>query len=107
VNPDTRAVIARVVVSNPGGLLKKSMYVRVRIHTKAASHGLMAPVSAILRDDENLPFVYVAQPNGGFTRRRITLGYRNGDQFEIPSGLSAGDRVVGDGGVFVQFMQSQ
>jgi len=29
VNPDTRAVSARVVVANPGGVLKKSMYVRV------------------------------------------------------------------------------
>ena len=27
--------------------------------------------------------------------------------YEIPSGLQAGERVVADGGVFVQFMQSQ
>ena len=107
MNPDTRAVIARVVAPNPGGVLKKSMYVRVRIRSQEDSRGLLAPVSSILRDDENLPFVYVAQPNGGFARRRVTLGYRTGDQFEIPSGLAAGDRVVGDGGIFVQFMQSQ
>jgi len=107
VNPDTRAVIARVVAPNPGGVLKKSMYVRVRIRSQEDSRGLLAPVSSILRDDENLPFVYVAQPNGGFARRRVTLGYRTGDQFEIPSGLAAGERVVGDGGIFVQFMQSQ
>jgi cobalt-zinc-cadmium efflux system membrane fusion protein len=107
VNPDTRAVNARVVVANPDGRLKKSMYVRVRIRSQQTSRGLLAPVSAILRDDENLPFVYVAQANGAFARRRVTLGYRTGDQFEIPSGLAAGDRVVGDGGVFVQFMQSQ
>jgi len=107
VNPDTRAVAARVVVANPGGLLKKQMYVRVRLHSRQASSGLLAPVSSILRDDENLPFVYVAQPKGGFARRRVTLGYRTGDRYEIASGLQAGDRVVGDGGVFVQFMQNQ
>jgi cobalt-zinc-cadmium efflux system membrane fusion protein len=107
VNPDTRAVLVRVAVANPGGLLKKSMYVRVHIRSRQDSRGLLAPVSSILRDDENLPFVYVAQANGTFARRRVTLGYRSGDQFEIPSGLGAGDRVVGDGGVFVQFMQSQ
>jgi len=107
VNPETRAVAARVVVANPGGLLKKQMYVRVRLQSRQASSGLLAPVSAILRDDENLPFVYVAQARGGFARRRVTLGYRTGDQYEIPSGLQAGDRVVGDGGIFVQFMQSQ
>jgi cobalt-zinc-cadmium efflux system membrane fusion protein len=107
VNPDTRAVSARVVVPNPGGLLKKQMYVRVRLHSRQTSNGLLAPVSSILRDDENLPFVYVAQLHGDFARRRVTLGYRTGDQYEIPTGLQAGDRVVGDGGVFVQFMQSQ
>ena len=58
VDPDTRAVAARVVVDNPHGLLKKQMYVSVRVHSRQASHGLLVPVSAILRDDENLPFVY-------------------------------------------------
>jgi cobalt-zinc-cadmium efflux system membrane fusion protein len=65
------------------------------------------PVSAILRDDENLPFVYVAQPDGSFARQRVTLGYRTGDQYDIAAGLKAGDRIVVDGGLFVQFMQSQ
>ncbi len=107
VNPDTRAILTRVVVANPAGLLKKQMYVRVHIRSKQDSTGLLVPVSAILRDDENLPFVYVAGAGGTFTRRHVTLGYRTGDQYDIPQGLQAGDRVVIDGGVFVQFMQSQ
>jgi cobalt-zinc-cadmium efflux system membrane fusion protein len=107
VNPDTRAVLARVVVANPGGVLKKQMYVRVKIQSRQASNGLLVPASAILRDDENLAFVYVAQAGGGFARRHVTLGYATGDQYEIPQGLTAGDKVVVDGGVFVQFMQNQ
>jgi membrane fusion protein, heavy metal efflux system len=107
VNPDTRSVVARVVVDNPGDLLKKQMYVRVQIHSRQQSSGLLAPVSAILRDDENLPFVYAAQPNGGFARRPVSLGPRTGDQYEITAGLTAGDRIVVDGGIFIQFMQSQ
>jgi cobalt-zinc-cadmium efflux system membrane fusion protein len=107
VNPDTRAVSARVVVPNPGGALKKQMYVRVRIRSQQASRGLMAPVSSILRDDENLPFVFVAQPGDGFARRRVTLGERSGDQVEVAGGLRAGERIVADGGLFLQFMQNQ
>jgi len=107
VNPDTRAVIARVVVDNPGGLLKKQMYVRVRIQARRESSGLLVPVSAILRDDENLPFVYLAQTGGGYARRPVTLGDRVGDQFNILAGLRTGDRIVVDGGLFIQFMQSQ
>jgi cobalt-zinc-cadmium efflux system membrane fusion protein len=107
VNPDTRSVVARVAVDNPQDRLKKQMYVRVRIQARQESRGLLVPVSAILRDDENLPFVYVVQPDGSFARRHVTLGYRAEAQYDIPAGIKAGDRVVTDGGLFVQFMQSQ
>jgi cobalt-zinc-cadmium efflux system membrane fusion protein len=107
VNPDTRLVAARVLVNNTQGLLRKQMYVNVRIHSLHPETGMLVPVSSILRDDENLPFVYVAQADGSFARRSVTQGYRVGDQFQIPNGLRAGDQVVVDGGIFVQFMQNQ
>ena len=68
---------------------------------------LLVPVSAVLRDDENLPFVYVTQPDGSFARRHITLGSRIDDRYAVPEGLNAGDRVVTNGGLFMQFLQSQ
>ncbi len=107
VNPDTRAVLARVAVENPQGLLKKQMYVRVRIQSRQPGRGLLVPVSAILRDDENLPFVYATQRDGSFARQHVTLGHRSGEQYVISDGLKAGDQVVVDGGIFVQFMQNQ
>ena len=107
VDPTTRSVMVRVVVENPGDLLKKQMYVRVKIQAHQESSGLLIPVSAILRDDVNLPFVYVVQPDGSFARRHVTLGYRTGDQYDIPDGLQAGDQIVVDGALFIQFMQNQ
>ena len=107
VNPDTRSVQARVVVANPGEILKKQMYVRVRIHSRQPSSGLLVPVAAILRDDENLPFVYALKADGTFARQHVTLGDRSGDLYAITDGLKTGDRIVTDGGLFLQFMQSQ
>jgi membrane fusion protein, heavy metal efflux system len=107
VDPDTRSVAVRVVVDNPGDLLKKQMYVRVQIQAREESSGLLIPVSAILRDDENLPFVYLVGSDGSFARQHVTLGSRTGDQYLIAEGLKAGDRIVVDGGIFVQFMQNQ
>jgi cobalt-zinc-cadmium efflux system membrane fusion protein len=107
VDPDTRSVPVRVVVDNPGDLLKKQMYVRVRIRSRTESSGLLIPVSAVLRDEQNLPFVYVVESDAGFARRHITLGNRTGDQYVIPEGLAAGERIVVEGGLFVQFMQNQ
>lgn len=107
VDPDTRAVVARIVVPNFGDLLKKQMYVDVSMESGRVSTGLLVPVSAVLRDDENLPFLYVALPDGSFARRHVTLGYRDAQNYDVTSGLQSGDKVVANGALFLQFMQSQ
>jgi cobalt-zinc-cadmium efflux system membrane fusion protein len=107
VNPDTRSVLARVSVDNPKGLLKKDMYVEVHIQSRDQDRGLLIPVSAVLRDDENLPFVYVVTADGSYARRSVTLGARVDDRFVIPQGLQSGDQVVVDGSIFLNFIQTQ
>jgi len=107
VDADTRSMKARVVVANPSGLLKRQMYVHVLIQSRQQSSGILVPDSAVLRDDENLPFVYVTQRDGSFARRHVTLGERVGDRYLITAGLRAGDQVAIDGALFVQFMQNQ
>ncbi|MEJ0007123.1 MAG: hypothetical protein WDM77_12365 [Steroidobacteraceae bacterium] len=61
----------------------------------------------MLRDGENLPFIYQVRSDGSYERAHITLGSRVGDRYEITEGLKAGSQIVIDGGLFVQFMQSQ
>ena len=107
VDPSTRAIGVRVVAKNPKDILKKQMYVRVLIHSRREQTGLLVPVSAVLRDDENLPFVYLANADGSFSRRRITLGSRVDERYETTAGLAAGEQVVVEGGLFLQFLQSQ
>ena len=107
VDPNTRAVVARIVAPNPGDLLKKQMYVDVSIESGRVSTGLLVPVSAVLRDDQNLPFVYLALPDGSFARRHVTLGYRDSQNYDVTSGLESGDKIVSNGAIFLQFMQSQ
>ncbi|HEV7507949.1 MAG TPA: efflux RND transporter periplasmic adaptor subunit [Thermoanaerobaculia bacterium] len=102
VDPTTRAIAVRIVAPNPREALKRDLYVRVEIQASRESKGLLVPVSAILRDDENLPFVFVAKDDGSFPRRRVEIGPRMGDRQEITSGLSAGETVVAEGGLFLQ-----
>ncbi len=107
IGPDTRAVSARVAVDNPSGALKKQMYVTVRIQSHQPQRGLLVPVTAVLRDDENLPFVYMVESDGSYARRPVSLGTRVDDRYVIPEGLHPGDKVVVDGSIFLQFIQSQ
>lgn len=116
VDPTTKATSVRVVVPNTKRLLKKDMYVQIAIRSSRERQGLLIPVSAVLRDEDNLPFVFVEVPGGtttagnsrgGFARRQVTVGSRVGDQYEVRSGLTAGERIITEGGLFLQFAQSQ
>lgn len=102
VDPNTRAVPVRLDVPNPGEVLKRDLYVHVRLHSRQTAQGILVPVSAVLRDDQNLPFVFVAKPDGTFERRRVDLGARYGDGQEVRSGLTAGESIVVEGGLFLQ-----
>lgn len=107
VDPDTRSVSARVRVDNPDGVLKKGTYVEVHIRAHDEHTGLLIPVAAVLRNDEDLPFVYVAAPDGSYARQPVTLGQRVGNRFVVASGLHAGDKVVVDDSIFLNFIQTQ
>jgi membrane fusion protein, heavy metal efflux system len=102
VDPNTRAVAVRLDVANPGEVLKRDLYVQVTIHSRRPVRSLLVPVSAVLRDDENLPFVFIANADGTYGRRRVEIGARSGDRQEIRSGLRAGESVVIEGGLFLQ-----
>lgn len=109
VDSSTRATSVRLLVRNRDDLLKRDMYVNVAIRGDRQKSGILAPVDAVLRDDQNLPFVYVAtghSPNVQYERRSVTLGSRIGDDYEIISGLKPGDRVVAEGALFLQFAES-
>jgi membrane fusion protein, heavy metal efflux system len=58
------------------------------------------PVSSVLRNDENLPYVFVGRARN-FGRRPIVLGQRVGDRYEVRSGIQPGEDVVTEGAVFL------
>jgi len=107
VDPGTKAVTVRIVAPNNNHVLRRDMFVRVEIKSREEHRGILVPLASMLRDDQNLPFVFVQEKDGGFARRRVDLGLRVGDQYEITSGLAAGDKVVGNGALFLQFAESQ
>ncbi len=106
VDPATKATAVRVVVPNTERLLRRDMLVRVTIRALTPGTGLLVPVAAVLRDDENLPYVYVAAREG-FARRRVELGGRVDDRYEIASGLTPGESVVTDGALFLEGAATQ
>lgn len=106
LDPTTRTLQARIVVDNPSGKLKKDMYCVATITAGVISNAIAVPDSAVLRDDENQPFVYVASSSNQFGRRQVEIGQSENGETQILKGLSPGDKVVGNGSLFLQFANS-
>ena len=106
LDPATRTLQARIDTNNPGEKLKKDMYVVATVNAGAIKNAIALPDAAVLRDTENQPFVYAAASANQFGRRSVTLGESLEGQTQITSGLKEGDKVVGNGSLFLQFANS-
>ena len=106
LDPSTRTLQARIDTDNPGQKLKKDMYVSAVVRAGTIKDAIALPDSAILRDNVNQPFVYAESGTNQFAQRSVTLGEDLSGQTQITSGLKLGDRVVGDGSLFLQFANS-
>jgi membrane fusion protein, heavy metal efflux system len=103
IEPATRTTPVRIVTQNEGSLLKKDLFVDVVIHDRSTRDVLAVPTTAVLYDEQNFPFVYVQVGSGQFAQRQVTLGNQQADDTQILTGLKAGDPVVSQGSVFLQF----
>ena len=106
LDPNTRTLQARIETNNPGEKLKKDMYVVATVNAGTIPNAIALPDAAVLRDSENQPFVYAAAASNQFGRRSVTLGESLNGQTQIISGLKAGDQVIGNGSLFLQFANS-
>ena len=106
LDPSTRTLQARIETPNPHDKLKKDMYVVATVNAGAIKDAIALPDASVLRDNENQPFVYVADASNHFARRPVTLGESLDGKTQVTSGLKAGERVIGNGSLFLQFANS-
>ena len=94
VTPETRTAIVRIILANPGGLLKPAMYAHVEFssfHSKEKV--LTVPDSAIL-DTGTRRVVLIDLGAGRFEPRTVKLGMHADGYVEVLGGLRAGETVV-------------
>ncbi|MDR4493157.1 MAG: FixH family protein [Nitrospirales bacterium] len=91
----TRTVKVRLVFSNSQLKLKPDMYGTVRIQVNRGNR-LAVPEEAVL-DSGTRTVVFVAEKEGMFQPREVTLGPKVGSYYEIVSGLQQDERIVTSG----------
>jgi multidrug efflux pump subunit AcrA (membrane-fusion protein) len=92
VQGDAHSITARIVVPNPGGLLKPGMYATVGVDGPSRT-ALSVPTSAILNTGEHT-LVFVDMGGGSFMPRDVATGRVGDDYTEVLSGIEVGQRVV-------------
>lgn len=95
VAADTRALTLEAIVPNPANRLKPGFFATAQIEQATMAPGLLVPATAI-RTISGTARVFVIVGDR-IEERVIMAGQAVGDQVEIISGLTAGERVVASG----------
>jgi cobalt-zinc-cadmium efflux system membrane fusion protein len=105
LDPATRALAVRAVVSNGGGRLKPAMLATVSVAGPGTGASISLPDEAVQLMDAK-PTVFVAHPDarGGarMERRVVELGPRGGGRVTVLRGLRPGEIVVTSGAFAVK-----
>jgi cobalt-zinc-cadmium efflux system membrane fusion protein len=93
LDPSTRTLQVRVLVPNPGGVLKPQMYVTANFLTSGSRPAIVIPQTA-LQDLNGQHVVFIQTSADTFRPRIVVPGSSHDGQVEITQGLQRGDRVI-------------
>ncbi len=99
VDPATTTIEVWVQAPNEEEKLKPGGTVRVSIKAETLKDVMIVPAAAILNFDEGGEKVMIAMSDNTARERRINIGVRQGDNVQIISGVSEGEKVIVAGGL--------
>src|SRR5262249_19671975 len=108
LDPDTRRTKVRINIQNPATRFKPGMFANVTFFGPSQMMPVVPTSALVLKDDLSQVFVEVAPDpaTAAVAGRRfkavpVEVGFEQGDDAVVRSGLKAGDRVVVKGGVLL------
>ena len=99
LDADTRRTKVRVAFANPDTRFKPGMFASASFHAPARRAAVVPTSALVVKDDANQVLVEVAPWT--FEARTVDIGFQQGDQAVLTSGVKGGDRIVVKGGVLL------
>ena len=100
VDPNTHRLPVRAEIRNSDGVLKPMMFASFNIVTSNEVSSIGIPQSAVVYEGSEA-HVFAANDDGTLVVRPIRVGRVTGDMLEVISGLTAGDKIVTRGTLFI------
>lgn len=101
INPQadatTRTFTVKIRLANPNGRLLPGMMSDITIHTGKQVNAVSVPAEAVIRDADDLTYVFVVNEAHKAIRKRIVAGGLSANEVLITQGLQTGDKVVVQG----------
>lgn len=90
----THTFTVEVTVANAERKLRPGMFARATLNLGAENHVVVPDIAIVKRAGSGDRFVYVYENDGTVSYRKVELGQRLGDRFELISGVPDNARVV-------------
>lgn len=97
IDPATRTFTVEVKVDNRSKQLRPGMFARVKVTFGKDNSVIVPDIAVIKQQGSGERFVYVLNSDNTVTYKKVELGVRLGNEYQILSGLQEGDRVVTEG----------
>ncbi len=101
LDPQTRTVPVRVVVPNPGTVLRPGMFASAQIAEPQTRVAIFVPQDA-LQDINGMKVVFVTRDGTTFKAATVNVGTRSMGKAEIVDGLGPNDHIVVNGAFMVK-----
>jgi RND family efflux transporter MFP subunit len=90
----TKSYSVKIQLANAQGKILPGMIADAEISTGKSIGAITVPTQAIVRDADDITYVFVTSGNNKAIRKRITASGLKGNEVVISEGLQSGDRVV-------------
>lgn len=100
VDPNTHRLAVRAEIDNSDGALKPMMFANFSIVTSDEVKSIGVPQSAVVYEGSEA-HVFVANSDSTLAVRPVHIGRLSGDLLEVTSGLTAGEKIVTRGTLFI------
>jgi RND family efflux transporter MFP subunit len=102
INPQadnsSRTYTVKVRLGNSNKKLLPGMLTEMKVYTGSNQQNIVIPAASIVRDADDLTYVFVANQQNKAIRRRITAsGVTTNNEVIVQSGLQAGDKLIVNG----------
>ena len=99
LDEETRSLEVIVECNNFDREMKLGMFCEVHF-LSSSEHGIILPATAVMQEHDNV-YVLIEIEKGRYVRRKVEIESVNGSQVCIISGITEGENVVIEGGIYL------